>query len=184
MHISKRQLLVSAAACATIGVTHKANAQAFDAPASGPFKADWPSLSENYQVPEWFRDAKFGIWAHWSAQCVPEQGDWYARRMYLQGELCYDHHLKTYGHPADTGFMEINNLWKAENWDPGDLLDLYVAAGAKYFMALASHCDNFDAYDSKFMAWNATRVGPKKDIVGTPAWSVMPKRVPSPVMCP
>ncbi len=62
--------------------------------------------------------------------------------------------------------MEIDRLWKAENWNPGELLDLYVSAGAKYFMALASHCDNFDAYDSKFMAWNSTKVGPGKDIVG------------------
>ncbi len=169
MKISKRGLFAAAAACAAVpGAFFAGEARpSADAPAEGPFTPDWESLSAHYQAPDWFRDAKFGIWAHWSAQCVPEQGDWYARRMYLQGEACYDHHLKTYGHPADTGFMEIDNLWKAENWNPGELLDLYVAAGARYFMALASHCDNFDTWDSKFMAWNATKVGPKKDIIAT-----------------
>src|ERR1700733_4639394 len=73
----------------------------------GPFQANWESLEKGYQCPEWFRDAKFGIWAHWTAQCVPEQGDWYARNMYQQGQPSYDHHLKTYGHPSQTGFMEI-----------------------------------------------------------------------------
>ena len=134
--------------------------------APGPFQPTWPSLRA-YKTPEWFRDAKFGIWAHWSAQCVPEQGDWYARRMYIQGEPQYEHHLKTYGHPSKTGFMEIDNLWKAENWHPEQLMDLYVAAGAKYFFALACHHDNLDTFDSKHHAWNTTRVGPKKDIVGT-----------------
>ena len=76
----------------------------------------------NYKTPDWFRDAKFGMWAHWTAQCVPEQGDWYARRMYIQGEKDYDYHVKTYGHPSKFGFMEIDNLWKAEKWDPERLI--------------------------------------------------------------
>src|SRR5258708_39831218 len=67
--------------------------------ARGPFQPTWESLVQNYRVPEWFRDAKFGIWAHWSAQCVPEQGDWYARRMYSQSDSAHDYHVKTYGHP-------------------------------------------------------------------------------------
>lgn len=133
--------------------------------AGGSFAPNWDSLKNGYKAPDWFRDAKFGIWAHWSAQCVPEAGDWYARNMYIQGTPQYEHHLKTYGHPADKGFMEINNLWKAENWDPGQLLDLYKSAGARYFVALANHHDNFDNYASKFHRWNATRIGPKKDLI-------------------
>ena len=82
------------------------------------FAPTWESLVAQYRAPEWFRDAKFGIWAHWSAQCVPEQGDWYGRLMYLQGTPFYDHHVKTYGHPSKFGFMEIENLWQAEHWDP------------------------------------------------------------------
>ena len=135
--------------------------------ARGPFKPTWESLAQTYRVPEWFRDAKFGIWAHWSAQCVPEQGDWYARRMYLQGDSAYDYHVKTYGHPSKFGFMEIDNLWRAERWEPEKLMALYKRAGAKYFFALANHHDNFDTYDSKYHAWNSVNVGPKKDIVGT-----------------
>jgi alpha-L-fucosidase len=75
--------------------------------ARGPFQPTWESLVQSYRVPEWFRDAKFGIWAHWSAQCVPEQGDWYARRMYLQGDPAYDYHVKTYGHPSKFGILEL-----------------------------------------------------------------------------
>jgi alpha-L-fucosidase len=134
--------------------------------APGPFTADWDSLKQ-YQCPDWFRDAKFGMWAHWSAQCVPEQGDWYARNMYIQGNKQYEYHVKTYGHPSQFGFMEIDNLWKAENWDPQKLISMYKRAGAKYFVALANHHDNFDTYDSKYHAWNSVNIGPKKDIIGT-----------------
>jgi alpha-L-fucosidase len=137
--------------------------------ARGPFQPSWESLTQNYRVPDWFRDAKFGIWAHWSAQCVPEQGDWYARQMYLQGNPVYQHHLETYGHPATFGFMEIDHLWRAEHWEPEKLMALYQRAGAKYFFALANHHDNFDAYASKHHAWNSVNVGPKRDIVG--AWA-------------
>lgn len=116
--------------------------------AHGPFQPTWESLAAGYKCPDWFRDAKFGIWAHWTAQCVPEQGDWYARNMYLQGQPQYQHHLKTYGHPSKAGFMEIDRQWTADRWEPERLMDLYRRAGAKYFFALANHHDNFDAFDS------------------------------------
>jgi alpha-L-fucosidase len=135
--------------------------------APGPVQPTWASLKAAYRCPEWFRDAKFGIWAHWSAQCVPEQGDWYARALYVQGQRQYDHHLKAYGHPSKAGFMEIDNLWKAEHWDPERLMELYVAAGARYFIALANHEDNFDCYASRYQEWNSVNVGPRRDIVGT-----------------
>jgi alpha-L-fucosidase len=133
----------------------------------GPFEPSWQSLKAGYTPPEWYRDAKFGLWAHWGAQCVPEAGDWYARHMYVQGHPQYQHHAATYGHPADTGFMDIQNLWTAENWDPDDLLDLYQRAGARYFVTMANHHDNLDAWDSRWHDWNTTRVGPKRNIVGT-----------------
>ena len=135
--------------------------------AAGPFAPTWESLIANYKCPDWYRDAKFGIWAHWSAQCVPEEGDWYGRSMYLQGSRIYDYHVKTYGPPSQFGFMEIDNLWKAERWDPEKLMQLYIDAGAKYFVALANHEDNFDCYDSKYFAWNSVNVGPHRDIIGT-----------------
>ena len=81
---SKRDLL-KATAMLGAGLPEIAAAQSFSDVAPGPFKPDWDSLKAQYQAPDWFRDAKFGIWAHWSAQCVPEAGDWYARNMYIQG---------------------------------------------------------------------------------------------------
>jgi len=131
------------------------------------FRPAWESLTGRFAVPEWFRDAKFGIWAHWGPQCVPMAGDWYARRMYLQGDWKYDHHLANYGHPTKTGYVDLLDGWTAERWEPEKLLDLYQRAGAKYFMALAVHHDNFDTFASLYHPWNATRIGPKRDIVGT-----------------
>ena len=138
----------------------------FDGAAPSPFEATWESLSK-YVAPEWFRDAKFGLWAHWGPQCQPERGDWYARNMYLQGQRQYTDHAARYGHPSKTGFMDVIHAWKAEHWDPEELLTLYQRAGARYFVAMANHHDNLDLYDSTHHAWNSTRVGPQKDIVGT-----------------
>ncbi|MBC8094617.1 MAG: alpha-L-fucosidase, partial [Akkermansiaceae bacterium] len=83
---------------------------------AGPFQPTTESL-KTYKMPEWFRDAKFGIWSHWGPQAVPRQGDWYARHMYLQGHPHYEHHLKTYGHPSRHGYKDIIPLWKAEQWE-------------------------------------------------------------------
>jgi alpha-L-fucosidase len=132
--------------------------------AKGPFKPTTESL-KRYQTPEWFRDAKFGIWAHWGPQAVPGQGDWYARHMYLQGHPQYEHHLKTYGHPSQHGYKDIIPLWKAEKWDPEALMALYVKAGAKYFVSMGVHHDNFDLWNSKYHAWNSVKMGPHRDVV-------------------
>ncbi|GAA4496577.1 alpha-L-fucosidase [Hymenobacter ginsengisoli] len=134
-------------------------------PPAGSFQPTWESLS-GYQVPEWFRDAKFGLWAHWGPQCQPEHGDWYARNMYREGSDQYKFHVEKYGHPSKFGFKDVINTWRAENWNPDELLAFYKQAGAKYFVALANHHDNLDLYQSQHQPWNATRVGPKKDLVG------------------
>ena len=133
--------------------------------AEGPFKPTLESLSA-YQVPDWYRDAKFGIWAHWGPQCQPEQGDWYARNMYLPDQDVYKYHLQKYGHPSKFGFKDVINEWKADKWDPEQLIALYKRAGAKFFTAMAHHHDNFDNFDSKYQPWNSVNVGPKKDMVG------------------
>lgn len=131
-----------------------------------PFEPTWDSLSK-FQVPDWFRDAKFGMWAHWGPQCQPEAGDWYARGMYQEGSRQYKFHVEKYGHPSKFGFKDVINVWKAENWNPEELVNLYKETGAKYFMAMANHHDNLDLYDSKFQPhWNSTQMGPKKDIIG------------------
>jgi alpha-L-fucosidase len=133
--------------------------------AAGPFKPDWNSLT-NYQTPEWFRDAKFGIWAHWGPQCQPEHGDWYAREMYIEGSADYKSHLAEYGHPSTNGFKDVIHDWKAADFDPDKLLAFYKKNGAKYFMALAVHHDNFDLWNSKYQPWNSVNVGPHKDLIG------------------
>jgi alpha-L-fucosidase len=133
--------------------------------AAGKFQPTWESLRQ-YQCPQWFRDAKFGIWAHWGPQCQPEDGDWYARNMYLTGSRQYQFHTNHYGSPAEFGFKDVIHQWKAENWDPEKLMALYKRAGAQYFFALANHHDNFDLWDSSYQSWNAVAVGPKKDLIG------------------
>jgi alpha-L-fucosidase len=164
MTISRRRVMQTAAASlAAGGVAH-----------AGDRRADWALLAERRRTPDWFRDAKLGIWAHWGPQCVPEFGDWYGRLMYVQGNTFYEHHVRTYGHPSRFGFMELINRWRAENWDPEGLLDLYQAAGARYFVALANHHDNFDTFASAHHPWNSVNVGPRRDIIGT--WAQAARR--------
>ena len=121
---------------------------------------------KQYQYPEWFRDAKFGIWAHWGPQAVPRQGDWYAKQMYQEGSADYKYHLAHYGHPSKFGYKDIIPLWKAEKWDPEQLMKLYKKVGAKYFVSMATHHDDFFLWNSKIHKWNAVNMGPKKDVVG------------------
>lgn len=137
------------------------------------FDATFESL---YQAgcPDWFRDAKFGIWSHWGPQSVPMYGDWYARNMYIEGTPQYLYHVRRYGHPSEFGYKDICALWKAENFDPDGLMELYHKAGARYFVALAMHHDHFFNYPSKLNAMNSAAVGPKKDICGL--WRQAAKR--------
>jgi len=170
--ISRRNVL-GAPLLAALGAQAAAQSQPGGMPAtlaplaSGPFQPTAESL-KTYRTPDWFRDAKFGIWAHWGPQAVPRMGDWYARLMYVPGHPDYDHHLKHYGHPSEFGYKDIIPLWTAEKFDPEALMDLYVAAGAKYFVSMGVHHDNFDLWNSRHHRWNAAVLGPKRDIVG--AW--------------
>lgn len=134
----------------------------------------WDELAEQYECPEWFRDAKFGIWFHWGPQSVPEQGGgWYARHMYMKdvgrqkfGKMANAYHIQTYGHPSEFGFKDVINSWKAENFDAEALINFSKENGAKYIVALANHHDHFDLFDSTYHPWNSVDVGPKKDIIG------------------
>lgn len=161
MKVSRRTLLA-----APLGIPALAAAASMPA-ARGPFEPTIDSL-KTYRAPAWFRDAKFGIWAHWGPQAVPRQGDWYARWMYVPGTRQYTHHLQNYGHPSEKGYKDIIPLWTAEKFDPESLMDQYVAAGAKYFVSMGVHHDNFDLWNSRHHRWNAAAMGPKRDIVG--AW--------------
>jgi len=144
----------------------------------GPFQPNDTSLKQ-YQYPDWFRDAKFGIWAHWGPQAVPRHGDWYAKRLYMgegfvdpktgqtkKADADYTDHLARYGHPSQTGYKDIIPLWKAEKWEPEKLMALYKKAGAKYFVSMGSHHDNFFLWNSQIHRWNAVKMGPKKDVLG------------------
>ncbi len=133
--------------------------------ATGSFEPNWDSLKQ-YRVPDWFRDAKFGMWAHWGPQCVPMTGDWYARNMYIEDSPQYRYHVEQYGHPSKVGYKDIIKLWKAEKFDPQALIQRYKRAGARYFTAMGVHHDNYDCWNSKHHRWNAVKVGPNKDIVG------------------
>jgi alpha-L-fucosidase len=127
------------------------------------FEASFESL-RTYKCPDWFRNAKFGIWSHWGPQSVPMCGDWYARNMYIQGSEQYNYHIRHYGHPSKFGYKDICALWKAEKFNPDELMELYVKAGAKYFVAQAMHHDNFFNYESKVNPFNSAKIGPMKDI--------------------
>jgi alpha-L-fucosidase len=156
----KKRLLATGAVFAALST-----AIAGAAPAQ--FTPDAESLN-TYTAPDWFRDAKFGIWSHWGPQSVPRAGDWYARNMYMYGSPQYEHHLKNYGHPSKAGYKDIIPLWKAEKFDPQALMALYKQAGARYFVSMGVHHDNFDLWNSTHHRWNAVKMGPKRDIVG--AW--------------
>lgn len=133
--------------------------------ASGPYTS-MPESLWRYQIPDWFSDAKLGLWAHWGPQSAPEYGDWYARNMYIEGSRQYKHHLQHYGHPSKVGYKDVIPTWRGENFDPEYLVGLYKKAGAKYFVSMGVHCDNFDLWNSTHHRWNAVKMGPKKDIVG------------------
>lgn len=133
--------------------------------ADGPFKPSWESLKQ-YRCPDWFRDAKLGIWAILTPQSLPEAGDWYARAMYEQGSGQYNYHVAHYGHPSVFGYKDLAAMWKLEKFDPDRLMSLYKKMGAKYFVVLANHHDNWDNWNSKYHRWNSVNVGPKQDIVG------------------
>ena len=133
---------------------------------AGSFEADWENLSA-WECPEWFRDAKFGIWAHWDPQCEAEDGDWYARSMYGSGgqrTTFYNYFGHYPGH--DWGYKDFCRYWTVAQWNPEELIKLYVGAGAKYFMAMGQHHDNYDCWDSPYQEWNSMNIGPKRDVVG------------------
>jgi alpha-L-fucosidase len=168
MKLTRRQTLKLLSAAGPLFAMHPSLTLAESLPiTAGPFKGTRESLAA-YGIPAWFADAKFGIWSHWGPQSSVEDGDWYARNMYIQGSPQYDYHVKTYGHPSKIGYKDLIPKFKAERWDPDHLMDLYVKAGAKYFFSMGVHHDNFDMWNSKYQPrWNAVATGPKRDIVGT-----------------
>ena len=159
----------------------------FSVSAQERFQPTLQSFEANYECPKWFRDAKFGIWAHWGPQAVPRQGDHYARKLYMSDDYDkktksytgkpnpdYTYHLAHYGHPSKVGYKDIIPLWKAERFDPEKLMALYKRVGAKYFVSMGTHHDNFFLWNSKIHRWNAVSMGPHKDIVAL--WQAAAKK--------
>lgn len=133
---------------------------------SGPFAPSWDSLGA-YRVPEWFRDAKFGIFIHWGVYSVPAFGsEWYSRNMYQRDNPAFKHHVETYGPQSKFGYKDFIPMFRGEHFDADAWVDLFARAGARYVVPVAEHCDGFAMYDSGISGWNAARMGPRRDIVG------------------
>lgn len=130
------------------------------------YKATWDSLG-NYRVPEWYRDAKFGIFVHWGIYSVPAfANEWYSRNMYLQGTDEFKHHVETYGPHAQFGYKDFIPRFRGENFDANTWAALFKQAGAHYIVAVAEHHDGFAMYDCTFSKWNAVNMGPQRDVMG------------------
>ncbi len=138
----------------------------------GPFTDTWKSLL-NYKIPQWYENAKFGIFIHWGVYSVPAFGnEWYPRNMYQQGTPEFKHHIKTYGSQNRFGYKDFILMFKAEKFDPKAWVDLFEKSGARYVIPVAEHHDGFQMYDSALSRWNAANMGPKKDIIGELAKAV------------
>ena len=134
--------------------------------ARGPYRDDWNSLSA-YRVPEWYKDAKFGIFIHWGIYSVPAFGnEWYSRNMYIQGSREFEHHRKTYGEQKNFGYKDFIPMFRAERFDPEEWAELFKKAGARYVVPVAEHHDGFQMYDSEVSRWNAAGMGPKRNVLG------------------
>jgi alpha-L-fucosidase len=136
--------------------------------AKGPFKADWKSL-EAFKAPQWYADAKFGIFIHWGVYSVPGFGsEWYPREMYLpDGKRgVFKHHTGKYGPQSKFGYKDFIPMFKAEKYNPSAWADLFKKSGARFVMPVAEHHDGFQMYASALSPWNAAEMGPKRDLVG------------------
>ncbi len=133
--------------------------------AAEKFEPTWDSLKQ-YECPEWFRDAKLGIYVHWGIYSVPERGEWYGRNLYTPTRGEYRHHVETYGHPSEFEYRDFIPKWKAEKFDADKWLSMFKDAGAQYFTPCAVHHDGFDLWDSKHHKYNSVQMGPKQDLIG------------------
>ena len=134
--------------------------------ARGPYKDTWASLSA-YRVPDWYRNAKFGIFIHWGIYSVPAFGsEWYSRNMYIQGSREFEHHVATYGPHKEFGYKDFIPMFKAEKFDPDKWAELFREAGANFVVPVAEHHDGFQMYRSEISHWNAYEMGPCRDVLG------------------
>jgi len=181
--ISRRHFLASAtfvaAATAAGGLFAAGGAQA----APSTYTPDWNSVDQHPPAPEWFQDAKFGIYFHWGVFSVPAyDNEWYPRNMYSSGSNANTHHIATYGQPSAWPYHNFINGAKdlagntvqfapklksaGGNFDPDEWAQLFVDAGAKFAGPVAEHHDGFSMWDSQVNEWNSVAKGPKLDLLG------------------
>ena len=169
--LPRRRLVLAAVMGAMLVATLPGNG--FAQEATGPYTADWDSLKRHEPAPEWFRDAKFGIYFHWGPYSVPEFGnEWYPRTMHDKNAREYRHHVATYGDPTEFGYHDFIPMFTAEHFDAEEWADLFAKAGARYAGPVAEHHDGFSMWASELTPWNAKDMGPKRDIVGEMAKAV------------
>jgi alpha-L-fucosidase len=131
------------------------------------YSPDWESLKKHNEAPDWFRDAKFGIYFHWGVYSVQAFGDeWYPRNMHLEDRPEYKHHIDTYGAPSKFGYHDFVPMFKAEKFDADQWAELFKQAGARFAGPVAEHHDGFSMWASRVNPWNAKDMGPKRDITG------------------
>ena len=130
------------------------------------YEPTWESLSQ-YRIPQWYINAKFGIFIHWGPYCVPAYGnEWYPRRMYLQDDPAFEHHRQTYGEHTEFGYKDFIPMFRAEKFDAAEWARLFKESGARFVMPVAEHHDGFAMYDSDLSDWTAAKMGPKRDVIG------------------
>ena len=140
--------------------------------AAGPYRPDWQSLSQS-EVPDWYKDAKFGVFIHWGLYSVPAFGsEWYPRNMYLEGSAVNKHHVETYGPLTKFGYKDFIPMFKAEKYDPDAWAKLFKSAGFKYVVPVFEHHDGFTMYDSGLSDWTAKKMGPHRDLAGDLATAI------------
>lgn len=131
------------------------------------YTADWDSLKKHNAAPDWFRDAKFGIYFHWGVYTVPAFGnEWYPRNMHKKDRPEYKHHIATYGDPSEFGYHDFVPMFKAEKFNADEWAELFEQAGARFAGPVAEHHDGFSMWASRVTPWNAKDMGPKRDTVG------------------
>ncbi|MHA7964550.1 alpha-L-fucosidase [Paenibacillus sp. CAU 1782] len=134
--------------------------------AQGPYQDNWESLS-HFQVPAWYKEAKFGIFIHWGLYSVPAfANEWYSRNMYIKDSREYQHHIETYGKHTEFGYKDFIPMFTAEKFNADEWAELFRKSGAKYVMPVAEHHDGFQMYKSDVSVFNAAEMGPKRDLIG------------------
>jgi len=151
----------------------EADKQAHD----GPYRPDWATLIK-YEQPQWYKDAKFGIFIHWGVYSVPAaENEWYPRNMYRPGEGAYKDFQARFASkdPAKKdvlGYKDFIPMFKAEHFDAAEWAKVFKQSGARYVVPVAEHHDGFSMYDSGLSDWTVVKMGPKRDTLGELAKAV------------